>query len=266
MPSGGHRHCKRLAAPNSWGLEKTGGTFSVRLLPGAHNKTLSIPLRYVIQRFLKVAETSKEITYILSSKMIAVNGKEVTNPKSPVGLFDVITVKKTNQHYRLLFSTSRKFKIHKISSEEAQFRLTKVTAKAVENGTPFTRTLDGYNFRFVNPAVSVSDTVKVDIKTNKVVDFIKFEADKIAFVYSGSNMGRVGVIKRIEKLRDGKVFLYLTDANAKNFTVLESKAIIIGDHSSLWMSLDEQAGIKLDEFERSNIKYSVDNEVAVEDN
>ncbi|KAI4290737.1 small subunit ribosomal protein S4e [Pancytospora philotis] len=266
MPSGGHRHCKRLAAPSSWGLEKTGGTFAVRLLPGAHNKQLSLPLKYVVQRFLKVANTSKELTYILSNKMIAVNGKDVTNPRVPVGLFDVITVKKTNQHYRLLFNVNRKFKIHKISSEEAQFRLTKVTSKGVDVSVPYTRTLDGYNFRFVDPAVGVSDTVKVDIKTNKVVDYIKFEADKIAYVYSGSNMGRVGVIKRVEKLRDGKVFVYLTDANNKNFTVLESKAIVIGDSNALWMSLDEGAGIKYDEFELSNKRYEANNEIAVEDN
>lgn len=266
MPSGGHRHCKRLAAPSSWGLEKTGGTFSVRMMPGAHNKALSIPLKYVIQRFLKVAETSKEVSYILNSKMVAVNGKDITNAKMPVGLFDVVTIKKTNQHYRLLFNTSRKFVVHKISSDEAQFRLTKVMSKGEDQGVPFTRTLDGYNFRFVDPAVSISDTVKVDIKTNKVVDYLRFEADKIAFVFGGSNTGRVGVIKRIEKLRDGKTFVYLTDANEKNFTVLESKAIVIGDKSSLWMSLDEQAGIRLDEYERSNLRYRAEKEVEVEDN
>lgn len=265
MPSGGHRHCKRLAAPSSWGLEKTGGKFAVRLMPGAHNKALSIPLKYIVSRFLKLAKTNKEITYILSNKMIEVNGKPVTNAKAPVGLFDVVTVKKTNSHYRLLFSTTRKFKIHKISAEESAFRLTKVSKKEIVDEVPFTRTLDGYNFKFVDPSVSVSDTVKVDIKTNKVVDFLKFEADKIAFVYSGSNTGRVGVIKRVEKLCDGKVFIYLTDANEKNFTVLESKAIVIGDKDSLWMSLDESAGIKLDEYEHSNLRYAPE-EIAVEDN
>ncbi|KAI5169878.1 small subunit ribosomal protein S4e [Pancytospora epiphaga] len=268
MPSGTHRHCKRLAAPSAWGLEKTGGKFAVRLQSGAHNKSLSIPLRYIVQRFLKVAETSKEVSYILSNKMISINGKEVSNPKAPVGLFDVITIKKTNQHYRLMFNTSRKFKVHKISSEEAQFRLTKVTSKSVTEGVPYTRTLDGFNFRFVDPAVGVSDTVKVDIKSNKVVDFIKLEAGKIAYVYSGSNIGRVGVIKRMEKLRDGKVFIYLTDKNNKDFTVLESKAIVIGNQNEFWMTLDEQAGMRLDEFERSNLRYPVENgaEVAVEDN
>lgn len=263
MPSGGHRHCKRLAAPSSWGLEKTGGTFAVRMMPGAHNKTLSIPLKYIVLRFLKVARTRKEVSYILSNKMIAVNGKEITNAKAAVGLFDVVTVKNTNSHYRLLFNTNRKFMVHKISSEEAQFRLTKVTKRETEDGTPFTRTLDGYNFRFVDPAVGVSDTVKVDIRSNRVVDSIKLGADKIAFVYGGSNMGRVGVIKRMERLRDGKVFLYLTDANQNDFTVLESKAIVIGDKNSLWMSLDEQAGIKLSEYELSNLRYAA-GEAAVE--
>lgn len=266
MPSGGHRHCKRLAAPKSWGLAKTGGTFAVRMLPGAHNKSLSTPLYYLITKHLKLAKTRKEASYILSNKMISVNGKDMTKGKSPVGLFDVITVKKTNSHYRLLFTTTRRFTVHKISSEEAQYRLTKVMAQDVEGGVPFTRTLDGYNFRFVDPAVSVSDTVKISLKDSKVCGHIKFEADKIAFVFGGSNMGRIGVIKRMEKLGDGKTYLHLADANGKNFTVLESKSMVIGDKDSLWMSLDESAGIKLDEFEESNLRYAVHDEVAVENN
>lgn len=267
MPSGGHRHLKRLAAPATWGLSKTGGKFAVRLSPGPHSRELSIPLKYVVAKFLKVANTSKEVCYILTSKMIAVNGKEITDGKFPVGLFDVITIKKTNQHYRLLFNVNRKFKVHKISGEEAQFRLTKVMSKSVDQGIPYTRTLDGYNFKFANPAIEVADTVKVDIKTNKIVDFIKFETDKVVFVFSGSNIGRVGVIKRMEVLTNGSAFLYLTDNNNKNFTVLGSKAIVIGDSKALWMSLDSEAGIKLDDFEKSNMRYAVkEQEIEVEDN
>ncbi|KAI5150330.1 small subunit ribosomal protein S4e [Enteropsectra breve] len=268
MPSGGHRHLKRLAASKAWGLEKTGGKFAVRMNSGAHNKSLSIPLKYILTRFLKVAGTNKEVSHILNNEMIQINGKEVKDPKAPVGLFDVVSIKKTNEHYRLMFNINRKFKVHKISADEAQFRITKVKSKDVENGTPFTRSLDGYNFRFVDPSVQIGDTIKVDIKTNKVVDSLRFEPGKVAFVYSGSNTGRVGVIHRIEKLQDGKSYVHLADSSNHTFTVLDSKAIIIGFADKLWISLDSDAGVKLDEFERSNLRYAVaTNEVVeVEDN
>lgn len=256
MPSGTHCHLKRIAAPPSWGLESTGGTFAVRPLPGGFPKKLSIPIKYIVERFLGVAHTAKEVHYILLSKMIAVNGKDVVSPKTTVGLFDVITVKKTNQHYRLIFNVQRKFKLHKISAEEAQFRLTKVTHKYVEENVPYTSTIDGYNFRFVDPLVNVSDTVKVDVKSKKVVDYLKFEVGNTVFVYGGSNIGRVGVIKRIEKIGVSDSSIYLEDANSKSFTVLQSRSMVIGSEKSLWMTLDESAGIKLNEFEMSNLRYA----------
>ena len=79
--------------------------------------------------------------------------------------------RKTNQHYRLLFNVNRKFKVHKITGEEAQFILTKVTSKSLDQSIRYTRTLDGYNFKFANPTMEVTDTVKVDIASSKIVAF-----------------------------------------------------------------------------------------------
>lgn len=265
MPSGTHLHLKRIAAPTSWGLAKSEGKFAIRPLPGGFPKTLSIPVKYVVERFLKVAHTAREVHYILESKMISVNGKDVVNAKTTVGLFDVVTVKKTNQHYRLILTPQRKFKLHKISSEEAQFRITKIRHKMTEGNIPYTCSIDGFNFRFVDPAVEITDTVKVDISTKKVVEYLKFEPGNVAFVYSGSNTGRVGVIKRIEKLRNGDANVYLEDANAKAFTVMQSRAMVIGTAGGLLITLDEQAGIKLNDYELFNQKYAPAS-IEVEDN
>ena len=265
MPSGGHRHLKRLNAPDSWGLEKSGGKFAVRPLPGAHSKQLSIPLKYIIARFLKVAKTSKEVRYILKSNMVQVNNKDITIQKATAGLFDVITIKKTNQHYRLIFNINRRFKVHKITSDESKYRITKVMNKETVNGIPYTRTLDGYNFKFVDPAVNIGDTVKIDIGSNKVIEYLRFETGHIAFVFSGSNRGRVGSIKRIEKLKNGSSFVYLEDANGKSFTVLDSKVMVIGNKESLWITLDEDQGKKLDVFELSNLRYKNTEEIEATD-
>lgn len=266
MPSGTHCHLKRIAAPPSWGLASTEGTFATRPLPGGFSKKLSIPVKYIIAKFLQVATNGKEIGYILKSKMIAINGKDVVSHKTTVGLFDVVTVKKTNQHFRLIFNVQRKFKLHRITAEEAQFRLTKVSHKYVSDNVPYTCSIDGYNFRFVNPSISPSDTLKVDIKTRKVVDSLRFEAGHTVFVYGGSNIGRVGVIKRVENIGKDDANVYLEDANGKSFTVLRSRSIVIGTGKNLWMTLDESAGIKLTEFELSNIRYADKKEVEIEDN
>ncbi|CAG2099932.1 unnamed protein product [Medioppia subpectinata] len=93
---------------------------------------------------------------------------------------------------------------------------------------------------FCDPSISINDMVKVDIRTNKIVSHHSFEAGAVVFIYSGSNQGRVGVIKRMEVQTDGKTFIYLEDSNGKLFSVLMTKAIVIGNGVELLISLDEQ--------------------------
>jgi small subunit ribosomal protein S4e len=266
MTSGAHHHLKRVNAPAQWDLEKTEGKYAVRPLPGPHNKEVSIPLKYIIAKFLKAANTSKEIEYILSNKMIAINGKEITTGKFPVGLFDVITVKKTNSHFRLYFEAEGKFKLHKIDSAESGFRISKVVSKHSYNQIPLTSTMDGYNFKFADPSININDTVKVDIKTNKIVSSVSLEVGKIGYVYSGPNTGRIGIIQRIDTGAEIKTVLQLQDKNQKVFTAPLSKVMVIGnDEKSFLVSMDSKDGIRLDSFEKSNIKYAA-KEVEVEDN
>ncbi|PWZ27840.1 putative isoprenylcysteine alpha-carbonyl methylesterase ICME [Zea mays] len=42
-------------------------------------------------------------------------------------------------------------------------------------------------------------TIKIDLETNKIMDFIKFDVGNVVMVTSGRNTGRVGVIKNREK-------------------------------------------------------------------
>ncbi|ELA42857.1 uncharacterized protein VICG_00172 [Vittaforma corneae ATCC 50505] len=240
--------------------------YAIRPLPGPHSKELSIPLKYVIARFLRVANTAKEVDYIASSRMIAVNGKEITSIKFPVGLFDVVTILKTNQHFRLYFNANRKFKLHKISSDEAKVRISKVVSKYTNDSIPMTHTKDGYNFKFADPSIKINDTVKIDIATNRIVGHLPFEAGKIGYVFSGPNAGRIGTIKYIDRSPDGKEIAFLQDPREKPFSVSMDKVMVIGESNSLLISMDENDGIRLNAFEISNNKYAANQQVEVEDN
>lgn len=266
MPCGAHHHLKRLAAPTQWGLDKKNGKYAVRPLPGPHNKDISIPLKYIIARFLKVANTSKEVDYIAESGMIHVNGKEVKCPKSPIGLFDVITIVKTNQHYRLYLGANKKFKLHKITSDEAKIRISKVISKHINEDIPLTHTLDGYNFKFADPSINIEDTVKIDISSNKIVSSISLSVGKTAYVYCGPNSGRIGIIKRIDVAENGKKTVFVQDKLGKSFNVLSSKLMVIGENDNCLVSFDEDDGIRLNAFEISNKKYNSAEKVEVEDN
>ncbi|ORD95127.1 ribosomal prt S4 [Enterospora canceri] len=263
MPSGGHRHLKRLAAPTKWGLTKSIGKYAIRPLPGTHCKELSIPMHYILTKFLKLAHTSKEVHYIIENGLVVVNHKRILNHKSVVGLFDVISVLKSNEHYRLILGVNRKFKLQKVSSEEAKYRLSKVKSKGFDKiklgekevEVPMTRTTCGYNFRLADPSIDLNNTVKIDIVGNKLIESYKFEKGSIVFIYSGSNTGRVGTIKSMEKQPDGKTLIQLVDGNMKHFSTLMTSAMVIGKDEKTFITLDEEKGIKLTEYEKSNLKY-----------
>jgi len=67
------------------------------------------------------------------------------------------------------------------------------------NRIPYIVTHDGRTIRYPHPDLSVNDTVKLDLSENKVVDSAKFEMGNVAYIISGNNIGRVGIITARDK-------------------------------------------------------------------
>lgn len=66
-------------------------------------------------------------------------------------------------------------------------------------GVPYLVTHDARTIRYPDPLVKVNDTVVVDIKTGKIIDFIKFDTGNMAMIVGGRNMGRVGMVTHRER-------------------------------------------------------------------
>lgn len=247
----------RKVAPESWNLDKSFGTYAIRPLCGPHRITECIPLAYVVQKLLRYANNRKEIQLILKGKNIKINGKVVERRKFPVGFGDVISIEKTDEHFRMLYSVDKKFHIHKIEKSEASYKLAKVVAKkTMYEDVPYIFTNDGSCFRYCDPKININDTVKIDLESRKVIDFIPFGTDKVAFVTSGENMGRVGVIQHIKEEDSGDSIITVEDFSEKVFTVRSKSLIIIGNNEEdLLISLPSQRGIRLTELEESNIRF-----------
>jgi ribosomal protein S4E len=56
-----------------------------------------------------------------------------------------------------------------------------------------------HNIPSVQLKVCRNGTIKIDLETNKIMDFIKFDVGNVVMVTGGRNTGRVGVIKNREK-------------------------------------------------------------------
>eukprot|EP00919_Chromeraceae_sp_WS-2016_P028700 GHVR01067884.1.p1 GENE.GHVR01067884.1~~GHVR01067884.1.p1 ORF type:complete len:105 (+),score=7.04 GHVR01067884.1:543-857(+) len=95
---------------------------------------------------------------------IKIDNKIRRDIKFPVGVMDVLSVVKTNEHYRLFYDVKGRFTLLKIKESEAKFKLCKVKTKAVgPNKIPYIVTTDSRTIRFPHPEINQGDTIKYDL-------------------------------------------------------------------------------------------------------
>nr|SVE71044.1 EOG090X0615 [Daphnia similis]SVE71675.1 EOG090X0615 [Daphnia similis]SVE72307.1 EOG090X0615 [Daphnia similis] len=250
---GPKKHLKRLAAPKSWMLDKLGGVFAPRPSTGPHKLRESLPLVVFLRNRLKYALNNSEVTKIVMQRLIKVDGKVRTDSNYPAGFMDVITIDKTGEYFRLVYDVKGRFAIHRITAEEAKYKLCKVRRVQVgPKGIPFITTHDGRTIRYPDPLVKVNDTIQLDIATNKIMDFIKFDSGNLCMITGGRNLGRVGTIINRERHPGSFDIVHVKDALGHLFATRLNNVFIIGKGSKAYISLPRDKGVKLSIAEERN--------------
>ncbi|URE39717.1 40S ribosomal protein S4 [Musa troglodytarum] len=104
---------------------------------------------------------------------------------------DVVSIPKTNENFCLLYDTKGRFCLHSIRDEEAKFKLCKVrSVQFGQNGIPYLNTYDGRTIQYPDPLIKVNDTIKLDLETNKIVGFIKFDVGNVVMLTGRRNTGQ----------------------------------------------------------------------------
>jgi len=246
MARGPKRHMKRMAAPSAWMLGKLDGVWAPRPSSGPHKLRECLPLVVLLRNRLKYALNYKEAKCILIQRQIKVDGKIRTKHTFPAGFMDVITIEKSKENFRLLYDTKGRFRVHKISAEEASYKLCRVKdiGRGIKN-VAHLNTHDGRTIRFPDPEIRAYDTVRVEIATGKILDFIKFEQGNVCMLMGGNSIGRVGVITHREKHPGSFEIVHLKDAEGHAFATRLQNVMVIGKDTKSWVSLPKGDGIKL---------------------
>jgi len=244
---------KRMFAPSHWMLDKLTGVWAPRPKAGPHKLRECIPLIVLMRNRLKYALNYKEAKTILIQRLIKVDGKARCDHAFPAGFMDVISIEKTKETFRLLYDTKGRFAVHKITKEEGAYKLCRVKAVAKgAKGINHIVTHDGRTIRFPDPAIKTNDTVKVDIATGKIDDFVKFEQGNVCMISGGNNMGRVGVMTHREKHPGSFEIVHLKDAAGHEFCTRLQNVMVIGKETKPWISMPKGNGIKLNVIEDRN--------------
>merc|ERR1711939_784682 len=215
MPRGPKKHLKRLAAPSAWMLDKLGGKYAPHPSAGPHKLRECLPLCIFIRNRLKYALSGREVSLIVKQRLVKVD-------------------------------TKGRFAIHRISAEEAEYKLCKVKKVQLgDRGIPYIVTHDGRTIRYPDPAIKVNDSVKLDLNENKIVDFLKFEVGQTVMATGGRNMGRAGTIVHRGRHPGGFDMIKIRDPLDREFSTRITNVFIIGTGGKPWVSLPKGKGVKL---------------------
>jgi len=260
MARGPKKHLKRLNAPKHWMLDKLGGTWAPRPSTGPHKMRESLPLSLILRNRLRYALTRREVLIIVMRRQVEIDHKIRTDVQYPAGFQDVISIPRTDENFRLLYDTKGRFVLHRITSEEATYKLLRVqqfskAKKATIGHNPFVHgqaksipyivTHDGRTIRFADPVINKNDTVKFNLKTGRIEGHYRFDIGQLAMITRGANMGRVGTIQSIERHPGSFDICHMKDRKNQIFATRLQNVFIIGDHNKPAISLPKAKGVKL---------------------
>lgn len=110
-------------------LDKLGGVFAPKPSPGPHKQRECLPLCLILRNRLKYALTYKEVTTILQQRLVKVDGKTRRDKCYPTGIMDVVSIDKTDEHFRIIYDQKGRFVVHRITALEAQVRTRAASAR-----------------------------------------------------------------------------------------------------------------------------------------
>jgi len=106
---------------------------------------------------------------------------------------------------------------------------------------------DGRTIRYPDPLISKGDTVKIDLATGKVTDFVKFEVGNTVMVTGGRNTGRIGTLIKVDRHPGSFDIVAVKDAEGTTFATRRTNVFTIGkggDAKNALVSLPKGKGIK----------------------
>ena len=192
------RHQKRISAPRSWSVARKEHFWTVKPRPGPHPKERSLPLLLLVRDILKLADNAREARKILTEGNIVVNGKVRKDYKFPVGLFDVISIPKLNEHYVMLMDRRGILTLVPIKEEEAKMKLCRVENKTTLKGGKIQINLhDGRNL-LSDGNIKTHDSLLISLENGEVLKVLPYEEGSKVVVFGGKHTAQIGeLVERI---------------------------------------------------------------------
>ena len=219
------RHIKKLAANKSWPILRRDNIFVTRPYPGGHSFDLGTSINVILKDLLKLASTSREAKKLLLGHEVCVDGVRRKEPKFLVGLFDVLTIAKTDSYYRISLNKKGRIFAIPIKKEEAGIKPCKIIGKKVLSGGKIQINLsDGKNILAEKGVYSTGDTLMLSLPGNSIKKHLKMDKSMLIFLTGGKHTGETGTVKKI--INDKITYV---NENGEMIETLKKYAFVVGE-------------------------------------
>lgn len=226
------KHLKQMAAPRSWALPRKTRHWTVKPSPGAHPEEMAVPLSLLLRDYMGYCETLTQARMIIGAGEIIVDGRKIKDYRLPVGLMDVVSVPKIDEHYRMLIDRKGKLRAVKIPKENSSWKLCRIENKTTIRGGKTQLNLHDGRCILVEDAkkYSTGDTIKIELPSQNIVDHFPLAQGSTAMIIGGVHNGEVAKIDRIEvKKSTAPNLIHLI--GEKPMMTIKSNVFVIGKES-----------------------------------
>ncbi|MFH1848735.1 MAG: hypothetical protein ABH879_00955 [archaeon] len=193
------KHLKRHKTPKTWPIIRKKSVFITRPLPGAHPLRKGMSIASILIEILKVADTCKDVKYILNNRNILINKKRIKNHRYIAGLLDTVTLEETKQSYRVVLDKKGKLNLMKINEKEANLILCKIMGKTLRKGGKMQLNLDSGRNIITNENYGVGNALLIRVPKQEIADQAKLEKNSHIYLTSGRYVGTVAIVKDISQ-------------------------------------------------------------------
>ncbi len=196
---------KRLVIPRVTKIPRKNFFWGATANPGRHTRESSVALLTVLRDYLKLGDKEREVTRMLNSGFIKIDGKVVKNRKTAVGFMDVITIVPTSESYRVLYDKKGRLIVNKENEKNSNLKPMKVFNKITTvSGKTQLVLHDGQNFLTDDSSISTGDVLILSVPDKKIQHVIKMQPGNKAFLTGGAHVGSLGTIKKVEVKESSK--------------------------------------------------------------
>ncbi|KAL5664648.1 hypothetical protein ACJX0J_024756, partial [Zea mays] len=158
------KHLKRLNAPKHWMLDKLGGAFKNK---NDGIQTMNPPRRQVCS---PLVINVLLLTMTVETKAMIRRNMRMNLHHHKVHFPILLPLTLMTGKMRPMMWRKRRFTFMLCKVRSVQFG---------QKGIPCLNTYDDRTIRYPDPLIKANDTIKIDLETNKIMDFIKFDVGNV---------------------------------------------------------------------------------------